>query len=806
VLVPLSWLRDFAPFDVEPKELGLVFDDLGMVVEGISFVGQGLDGVVVAKILAIEPIQGLDRVRMTTVDAGDGEALEVACGAWNIEPGDVVPLATIGTTLPNGMTIGRRKLKKVFSNGMLCSAIELGLGGVPGWGGSLGENAEGILQLDKTTALGTPIKDALGIESDVVYDLAIEGNRPDANSIAGVARDAAARLKLPFTLPSPSVPRAGTPTSDRTSVVVESTDLCPRFTSTVITDVVIGPSPAWVQSRLTLAGMRAINNVVDASNYVMLELGQPTHPYDLDLLPGRGLRVRRATPGETLVTLDGVVRKLGDGDDCLICDAEDTPVGIAGIMGGASSEISDTTTSVLLEAACFDAMAIARTSKRINLRTEASARFEKGVDPLGIDLAVERFCELLGTGTVAPDTIDERAGLRPRTPIRVRTARVNRLLGTELEDEQIRAYLAPIGFVAAEVEPGVHEVTPPSFRPDATIEEDVVEEVARHHGYANIPRTVPHSPIVGHLTPYQADRRLVRSILVGAGIDEAQTPSLVGPGDHERSGLLAHEPIVASNAMIQEESMLRTSLLPGLLRSLAFNAARRSPDVAFFEIGHVFHRPEAERPGVSGLDLLLPVETERLAVALGGDGADAIAAKRALDTLLEGLRLVDVTLEATTAEGLHPGRTAAVVASGVVIGVVGEVDPAVSAAWSVPGRVGWLDVDLELLLLAAPRRPVEQRPISRFPSSDIDLAFVVADDVAAAKAEAALRDAGGELLVGLQLFDVYRGQGMPDGSRSLAYRLRFCALDRTLTDAEVAEARARAIDAVVAATGGSLRG
>ena len=791
MLVPLSWLRDFAPFDLDPKELGLVFDDLGMVVEGIELVGGGLDGVVVAKILTIEPIAGLDRVRMTTVDAGDGQPLEVACGAWNIEPGDVVPLATIGTTLPNGMTIGRRKLKKVYSNGMLCSAIELGLG----------EDAEGILQLDTATALGTPIKDALGIESDVVYDLAIEGNRPDANSIAGVARDAAARLQLPFTLPTPKVARTGAATSDVATVVVESHDLCPRFTATLITGVEVGPSPPWVQSRLTLAGMRPINNVVDASNYVMLELGQPTHPYDLALLGGRGIRVRKAVPGETVVTLDDVERKLGaQGDDCLICDAEDRPIGIAGIMGGASTEISGTTTDVLLEVAFFDAMSIARTSKRLNLRTEASARFEKGVDPLGIDRVIDRFCELLGTGTPSSSTIDERTGLQLPAPIRVRTARVNQLLGTDLDDAAIRGYLAPIGFDAVEVGPGVHDVTPPTFRPDATLEVDIVEEVARHHGYAKIPRTLPHSPSVGHLTPYQHDRRRVRAILTGAGVDEAQTPSLLGPGDHERAGLLAHEPIVAANAMIQEESVLRTSLLPGLLRSLAFNAARRSPDVAFFEIGDVFHRPDAARQ-VDGRDALLPDEHERLAVALAGD---AVAAKELLDTLVEGLRLRDVTLEATTAEGLHPGRTATVSCSGVAVGVVGEVDPGVCRAWAVPGRVAWLDVDLRALL-GAPRRSLEQLPVSRFPSSDIDLAFVVAEDVPAQRAEHALREAAGELLVGLELFDAYRGPGVPEGSRSLAYRLRFCALDRTLTDADVTEVRQRAIDAVVAATGGSLR-
>ncbi len=799
MLVPLSWLRDFAPFDLEPKALGRVFDDLGMVVEGIEFVGGGLEGVVVAKILTIEPIAGLDRVRMTTVDAGAGEPLEVACGAWNIEPGDVVPLATIGTTLPNGMTIARRKLKKVYSNGMLCSAIELGLG----------DDADGILQLDKALALGSPVTDALGIESDVVYDLAIEGNRPDANSIAGVARDAAARLGVPFTLPEPHVSRSGILASELTSVVVESVELCPRFTATVITDIAIGPSPTWVQKRLALAGMRAINNVVDASNYVMLELGQPTHPYDLDRVDGHGIRVRRATPGETLETLDGIVRTLGDGDDCLICDAEDRPLGIAGIMGGASSEITDDTTRVLLEAATFDAMAIARTSKRLGLRSEASARFEKGVDPLGIDRAVERFCELLGSGTVAPGMVDDRDGLRPRSPIRIRIEQVNRLLGTDFSEAPIAGYLIPIGFEVVGVEPGLLDVTPPTFRPDATLEVDIIEEVARHHGYSKIPRTVPRSPMVGHLSPYQVDRRLVRSILTGAGIDEAQTASLIGPGDHERSNLRADEPIVAANPMIRDESVLRTSLLPGLLRTLAFNTARRSRSLAFFEVGHVFLRPGPGHVAGPG-DETLPDERERLGVVLGGNDPDgdsgigAVRAKQLLDTLVEGLRLRDVSLEATTAEGLHPGRTAMVKCAGRAVGLVGEVDPAASAAWTVQGRVGWLDLDLGSLL-DSPRRNLEQAPVSRFPSSDVDLAFVAPDTTPASAVEAAIRAAGGDLLVSVDLFDAYRGPGVAVGSRSLALRLRFCAVDRTLTDADVAEVRQRVIDAVTRATGAELR-
>ncbi|HVM07152.1 MAG TPA: phenylalanine--tRNA ligase subunit beta [Acidimicrobiales bacterium] len=792
--VPLSWLRDFAPFDLDPKELGLVFDDLGMVVEGIEFVGGGLEGVVVARLLDIQPIEGLDRVRMTTVDAGDGEPLEVACGAWNIEPGQLVPLATIGTTLPNGMTIGRRKLKKVYSNGMLCSAVEL----------ALGTDSEGILILDPDSgaAPGTAITDALGIVPDVVYDLAIEGNRPDANCVAGVARDAAARLGLPFTLPSPQVPRAGTAVDHLASIANEAPELCPRFTATAITGVEIGPSPQWIQNRLTLAGMRPINNVVDASNYVMLELGQPTHPYDLDKLPGKGLRVRRATDGEIVRTLDDVDRVLGKGtDDCVICDAEGTPVGIGGIMGGASSEIDDATTNVLLEAANFDRMTIARTSKRLSLRTEASARFERGVDPEVIDLAVARFCELIGAGTVAPGMLDDRSGMRDRQPIRLRTARVNALLGSDLDDAAVAAYLTPIGFSLEATDPGVHLVTPPSFRPDVELEVDLVEEVARHHGYSNIARTVPRAPQVGTLSEHQRERRLVREILVGAGVSEAQTPSLVGPDDHPRAHI--ERPLIhASNPMIQEESILRASMVPGLLRAIGFNIARRTTEIALFEIGMVWQVPGADP--ADGLDAALPVEDEHLAVALAGADVDATSAKRIWDELHAGLRLADVDLEAAVEPGLHSTRTARVLVGGAPAGFVGEIDPSVLDEWGIPGRVAWLDVDLGIVL-GGERLPLEQRPVSRFPSTDIDLAFVVPNDVAAGAVEKAVRRAGGDLLIDLRLFDVYRGDRVPAGTRGVAYRLRFNANDRTLTDEEIGAIREAVIAEVETSAGATLR-
>lgn len=789
MLVPLSWLREFAPFEGDPVALGEVFDNLGMVVEGMRRIGEGLGDVVVAKVLDIAAIPKADKIRRVVVDAGGGDPIQVVCGAWNFEEGATVAFAPVGAKLPGlDFVLERRKMKGVESNGMICSALELGLG----------EDHTGILVLPDTLEAGRPFIDAMGIESDVVYDLAIETNRPDAMSIAGVARDAAARLRRPFAIPEPPPITAG---PDGVVVpIVDAPDLCPRFTVTVFTGANVGRSPEWLARRLTLAGMRPINNLVDVSNYVMLELGQPTHPYDLDKLPGKGLSVRAAYPGEVLVTLDDVERRLGDGPtpDCMIADAEGNAVGIAGIMGGSSSEIDDGTTTVLLEAAYFDRMAIARTSKRLGLRSEASARFERGCDPNGIERAVARYAELAYLTASGQVIVGDPL---PPGRVRVRTARVNGLLGTELTDEEIRGHLAPIGFVAEAVdgEAGVHDVTIPTWRPDAEREVDVVEEVARHHGYANIRRTNLAIPFVGLLTPYQRERRRIRDILIGAGVSEAIGPMLLGPGDHTAAGLPEGpgDVIEADSPLIREESILRTSLLPGLLRAVAHNARHRNPTTWWFEIGHVYRRPLAGE--------VLPDEEERLAVALSGErGApDAVAVWR---VLTESLRLERPALVAGTGPGLHATRTALVhTPGGDVIGAVGEVSPEALAAHEIDGRVGWIDVSLPALL-GLPRRSDMQRPVSRQPSADIDLAFAVPEEVPAAAVEDALLAAGGDVLEWVRLFDVYRGEAVAAGIRSLAFKLRFSATDHTLTERELADLRQRCIDAVESSLPARLRG
>ncbi len=852
---PLSWLRDFAPFPDDIGELRAALDDLGLVVEAVEHVGEGLGDVVVSRVLEIGAIKGADKIRRVLVDGGGAEPLEIVCGAHNFTVGDRVPLAPVGAILPGGFEITKRKMRGVESNGMLCSGQELGLA----------DDGAGLLVLgdEAPGEPGTPLLEALGLEPDVVFDITVEGNRPDAWSMAGIARDLAGRLSLPFTVPEPPEPAAsGHPVESTATASVDALDLCPRLTVTVFGDVVVGPSPQWIARRLLLAGMRPINNVVDASNYVMLELGQPTHPYDLARLPGRGLTVRRAGPGETVETLDGEERtvgvrgrSLGDtGEDCLICDAEGTPVGIGGIMGGASSEIAAGTTEVLLEAAYFAPMAIARTSKRLGLRTEASARFERGCDPWGIEPSVRRLGQLLAESVPGLRTADGMLDVRGDVPepfvLSVPVARVHSQIGVALGRDEIARLIEPTGFRIMEevgapsgaaatgfgLAGGDITVMVPTNRPDVRPEpygvDDVIEEIARTFGYSRIPRRVPTWPQPGGLTALQRSRRSVKDILLGLGVSEGWTDTFVSAAAHEDVGLTGPAVRVA-NPLDAEKPFLRRSLMPGLLEALVYNASRRQADVRLFEDGVVFSHPGegaprvVERAGAGGLEAAeLPGERELLAAVFALEDDDVRQAVASWHVIADALHLRRVQLVPPgdglpPLPGLHPTRSAHLVAEGggdgpTVIGAVGEIDPEVATTFGLvrpagsgtaARRVGWLELDLGRLFddTQVPRRTATGGAISRFPSSDIDLAFVVADVHPADDVANALRLAGGDLLESVRLFDVYRGKGIDESARSLAYRLRFCSPMRTLTDEEVGALRARCIEAVEKAFGATLR-
>jgi phenylalanyl-tRNA synthetase beta chain len=815
VKISLTWLREFVDLPETPDELRPILDDLGLVVEGIERVGEGLEKIVVARVDEIRPIKGADRIRLVVVDAGAGP-LEIVCGAMNFDVGNYVPLAPVGAVLPNGMEIAERSMRGVISHGMLCSPREL----------HLSDDHEGLMILDELIepAVGERLVDALEITSDVIFDISVEGNRPDAWSIEGVARDLATRLRRPLKAPALATPNSSASSDSVASAGIDDPDVCGRLTVSVLRGLVVAPSPLWVQERLRNAGMRPISNIVDASNFVMLELGQPTHPYDASRVAKRTLRARRARPGETLFTLDGVERRLatpgrglGDtGEDCVIVDGEDHVLGLAGIMGGASSEIDDTTSEVLLEAAYFDPMTIARSSKRYGLRSEASHRNERGVDPELALRAAARFVEILALS--APelewlkDPLDVR-GIVPTPPTMViHDEDVERLLGTKIAREDIVSILEGMDFIVAPRDAGL-EVTAPTRRPD--IREgrfgraDVIEEIARLYGYERIARHHPAWSEVGGLTERQQLRRHLRQVVVDAGALEAWTPSLGSDADFEL--LLPDEPRVrVTNPLAADESVLRATLMTGLVRAWARNVERGTGDVILAEIGVVFEHPSVStyprlvKGGVGGvLTLKLPRENERLTVVLGRPEDDAKSAV-ALWNLIKGrLGLADVVVRSLdeAPRGLHPTRAGALVdrASGAVLGFVGEVDAAlVNEITSVSPlrRLGIIDLDVDALADSdlATRRSTYVTVPSRYPSAAIDLAFVTPRRVNAADLADTLRHAS-DLVESVTLFDVYEGAGLREGTRSLAYNVRFSSSERTLSDAEISDARASLIAA-----------
>jgi phenylalanyl-tRNA synthetase beta chain len=792
---PLSWIREFTPVDAEPAAVADALNQLGLEVEQIDEPGRDVNGVVVAKILDVVPHPDADRIRLADVDFGDGQ-VRVVCGAPNIYAGMVAPFARVGAVLPGDFTIERRKIRGVVSEGMLASARELGLG----------DDHSGILELPVDAPIGSDVREVLGLD-DVVFHLAITPNRPDAMGVTGVAREIAAAFGLPFTVrevePADVVDAIGD-----VEVMVAAPDRCPRFVALTAT-VAVGPSPEWMQRRLRLAGMRPISNVVDVTNYVMLERCRPLHAFDLGRLPGRGIVVRLAEAGEQMVTLDDVTRTF-TAEDLLVCDARRRPQGIAGIMGGAEAEVADDTTEILLEAAYFEPSGIARTAKRLGIRSEASARFERGIDPNGTATGAIRAMELfseVAAATPSSQAIDVYPKPIEASRITVRVARVNKLLGTELPAGELRALLAPLGIQTEEKSDTIDAVAP-TFRPDLQREIDIVEEVGRRVGLQNISRTVPSNPEkIGALTPGQRERRAMADVLVGAGYDEAYALPLVAPGDLVAAGFTTDVAVEVQNPLRAEESLLRTALLPGLLRAVALNGAHGAPDVALFEIGSVFRHPTGGET--------LPEESTHLAAVRSGrvrrmpnepDRAvaphDVVAVVRAI---AEELRLADWKLEATRdAPGLHPVRTAAILVDGRGAGFVGEVAAEVVDALALPSPVVAFELDVGALRTAT-RTPRAYHPVSRFPPAVIDLAFVVDDSAPAGDLLATLRATAGDLAERIELFDTFRSDALGEGRVSLAFTISFRSPDRTLTDEEIAALRQRLIDAAAAAHGAELR-
>jgi phenylalanyl-tRNA synthetase beta chain len=777
----LSILREMADIPSDPEVVAVALTNLGLAVEEMDIVGTPVPGVVTARINRMEKHPDAAKVTRCFVDAGDGEERHVWCGATNMQPGDVVPLATLGTKMPNGMDIARRGILGIDSEGMLCSEVELGMS----------DESSGLLILPKDSPLGVSPFEVLGIEHDVVFDLDLTRNRADCWGHLGVARDLAAHFGVPLTGPRIDTGSLGAEKS--LPVVIEAEENCASFSVSYVSGVKVGPSPRWVSSRLAHLGMRSINNVVDASNLVMLETNQPNHAYDAAVVSS--FRVRLAATGETLTTLDGQVRTLHP-DDLLICnDADNSGVGLAGVMGDLHSEITEATTTLAVESAWFSPDPVRFTAIRHGLRSEASVRFERGTDPNGWVLAAERFVTILRETCPSATlhtgaTIVQSSHCPQPIPVDVSVDLIERKLGIRIEADRIVSILSAIGF-SATVKGDVVSSVVPTWRPDCSEAVDIIEEVARHFGYDNIGKTIPNSTVHGRLSNLQQRRRALRRVLVGLGLDEAMPSPFLASGDLSNVGLSEDDVLLLANPLVADESILRTSLRPGLLRSLRYNQSHRAPRVGLWEIGHVYPKSDAQ----------LPNESEQLAVVVaGGDAETALEQWNAIcDALSVGAQLDQSRVPA----GLHATRSATLARGKKVIGVVGEVDPVVLDVLGIEGRVSILELDLTTLLNEEPK-PVQARDINRFPSSDIDLAFVLPETIPAANLQRALRQAAGKRLVSIELFDVYRGKGVDEGSRSLAFRLRVQEDGGTLTDAILADVQKACVTAAEKA-GASLR-
>jgi phenylalanyl-tRNA synthetase beta chain len=795
--VPLSWLREFVPVEADADELAAKLSVSGFAVEEILKPARGVSGVVIGEVREVRDHPNSDKLVLVRVFDGSVER-DIVCGARNFREGDRVPIAVPGAKLPGGVEIGSRKVAGEVSDGMLCSAREL----------ELSDDHSGIMVLDADSPLGEDIVRALALD-DVILHLDVTTNRGDALSIVGIAREVAALYGLPLTVPEPAVAERGEDAAMLATVRIEDARGCPRYLARVITGVRIGPSPFWMQRRLMAAGMRPISNVVDVTNYVLLERGQPLHAFDLDTLTDHTIVVRKPRKGERITTLDGIDRALTAGD-VAICDA-DRPVAVAGVMGGAETEVTDKTGRILLESAYFDPLRIRATAGRMRWRSEASIRFERGADPEGVPAGAARACELLAEiagATIARGAIDVYPKPVARKPIRLRVTRANGLLGTAVPAEEIQTHLRALGCEVVGATRTSMRVTPPTWRPDLSIEADLIEEVARLHGLDAILETLPSGGRTGGRTEAQRRCALVRTLLLGAGLSEANTLSLLPPWLPDRLALgddhAWRRAARVANPLSEDESVLRPSLLPGLLLATQRNVARHVRPVALFEIGTTFH-PDGE-----GLREQLEVAWILSGPAPDGWHAaerelDFFDAKGVLETVMAGLGVGEWSVAAGDAGEpalLHPGRSAAVRMAGRDVGFVAELTPRAAGRLEIPGRVAVGSLTLAALVEHAGRGDVAVP--SRFPPVTRDLALVVPEDVPAAEVERAIRGAAGPVLAGLRLFDVYRGEQVPEGQVSLAFALTLQDPERTLTDAE-ADAAIGAILDVARARAWSIR-
>lgn len=785
-----KWLNEFVLIDASPRDFSEALTMSGSKVEGYETEGAELSNIVVGRVDGLERHPDSDHLWICKINAGKEMPLQIVTGAQNLKVGDIVPVALDNSVIAGGKKIKKGKLRGVLSEGMLCSLSELGLtkGDFPY------AIEDGIFVIEEDCELGQDIRSAIGL-NDTVFEFEITSNRADCFSVIGLAREAAVTYGKKASIPAPVVKRSSGDINDHLRVTVEAPDLCSCYIARMVKNVKIEPSPRFIRERLRAHGIRPINNIVDITNYVMLEYGQPMHSFDYRNLKGHEIRVRRAAAGEKITTLDDVERSLTP--NMLVIADEATPVAVAGVMGGEFSGIADDTTDIVFESACFSGASVRTTARDIGLRTDSSSRFEKGLDPENCLPAIERACELvelLGAGEVVGGTIVCRTEPKERTRIPFDAGWINRFLGTDIPEQRMRDILTSLDFTF-----DGDTLVVPSFRADVEHKADVAEEVARIYGYSNIPSTKIRGSAEASLTLPQKFERRVGNTLVACGLYEISTYSFFSPRSYDRIGLPADSPrrhsVTIRNPLGEDTSLMRTTALPSMLDALARNYNNRNEKAPLFEIATVY-LPQGEDT--------LPLEAKKVMLGIYGEGYDFFRLKGVVETLLRELSVEGAEFTRCENEpSFHPGRCALLLLDGREIGVFGEIHPDIRENYGIGTRVYAAELDFNALLGHA---TIEKNyhPLPKYPSVTRDLALVCDAEMPVAELQKAIQSASGKLVREIRLFDVYTGSSIPKGKKSVAYSIVLRSDEKTLTDEEC-DAAVKKIMRALEAIGVALR-
>ena len=784
----MKWLSDYVTLDTTVKEFCAAMTMSGSKVEVATEEGSEIKNVVVGKLLSVVPHENSDHLVVCQVDVGQEQPIQIVTGAPNVKAGDIVPVALCGAELPNGVKIKKGKLRGVESNGMLCSLGELGLT-VHDFPYAI---ADGIFLIQEDCQIGQDIHEAIGL-NDTSVEFEITSNRPDCLSVTGLAREAAATYHVPLNLKKPTFQGIDGNIQDALQVEIQNKEKCPRYAAGIVKNVKIAPSPRWMRERLRASGVRPINNLVDITNYVMLEYGQPMHAFDLRYVKDGKIVVRNAAEGETITTLDGVTRTLSP-EMLVIADAE-KPIAVAGVMGGEYSGIMEDTNTVVFESAYFEPVQVRRTAKKLGMRTDASARYEKGLDPEGCLRTLERafeLVELLGAGEPVRTHIDLNYNEKQRNRIPFDPEWINKFLGTDISREEMCDTMKML-----EIEVDGDTCISPSFRIDLERPADLAEEVARIYGYNNIPSTVIKGVANASLTPKQKFRRTLENATVAVGCYGILTYSFISPKYFDKIALPAdsslRKTVVISNPLGEDTSVMRTTTLPSMLETLSLNYKNRNAAVALYEIGKEYLPTAPDK---------LPEEPDRLTIGMYGDDADFFTLKGMVETILETAGLHDCTYKACGTDApfdeicaLHPGRSAVIYAAETPIGYLGEVHPTVQKNYEIGTRtyVAKLLID-EMQPLA--QTEITYQPLPKFPAITRDLSLVCADEVPVGDLQTAMKNAVGNILEQITLFDVYKGEQIAAGMKSVSFSIRMRSHEGTLTDEQADAAMKRVLKAL----------